>query len=768
MENFKAIIEFTYKLWGSEDGFSICKYKATYDVTLSDNSTIQKTDVITVKGEALPQRKGISYNAVLKPIDDKKYGRQYELLSSEPVPKKGREGTISFLTGIVKGIGKKKASDIYDKFGEDSVRIFKEEPYRLIRIKGISKKSVDKWVESYKEHTIAQDVFEELAPAEIPIATCVRIANILGINAVTRIKENPYCISAINGVGFPTADRVGKMFGFADNCEERIYAASVSVISRFISTGCVGMPAGEFSNRLAKTVCLNQTVAWNAAVGIIKKGRLAYRRINYEGKERFYIYLPMVKAAEEELAKRIIEVEKSAESMTDLAQKAIAMFPGETQLDPSQNDAVIKAFSAGVSVITGGPGTGKTTIIKRICEIGEKIGYKNKIMLMAPTGKAARRMSECTGRPASTIHSALKIRPNEAESDYIGEEETGTEEIEDCLIIVDEFSMVDMWISKALFDTTKNCRFILVGDSDQLPSVSCGNVLHDMIESGVIPYTTLKYCHRQAEGSTIAYNANLIREGVGNLIESKDFEIRALDPHNTKDYNECLTEVEDLMTQCTLDCRAKGEDVICLAPFHKNPAGVIATNMRIQESVNPTKGELEYTFADGRCFRVGDEVMHIKKNHADVSVLNGDTGVIKRIFKDDDGETSIEVEYDGADEPYYYTRHNIEELTLAYTLTVHKSQGSEYGTVIVCLTRYHGVMLKRNILYTAITRAKKRVIVITSDVQSLDVAVRNNQAEDRYTLLTKYLRDAYFATDTANMSGEKLKSMIDATVVKYA
>ena len=171
-------------------------------------------------------------------------------------------------------------------------------------------------------------------------------------------------------------------------------------------------------------------------------------------------------------------------------------------------------------------------------------------------------------------------------------------------------------------------------------------------------------------------------------------------------------------------------------------------------------------YADG--FRVGDEVMHVKKNHADVSVLNGDTGVIKRIFKDDDGETSIEVEYDGADEPYYYTRHNIEELTLAYTLTVHKSQGSEYDTVIVCLTRYHGVMLKRNILYTAITRAKKKVIVITSDIQSLDVAVRNNQAEDRYTLLTKYLRDAYFATDTANMSGEKLKSMIDATVVKYA
>ena len=487
-------------------------------------------------------------------------------------------------------------------------------------------------------------------------------------------------------------------------------------------------------------------------LGLIKDKKLEYKRCLFKGKELFYIYIPFVKRTEEQLAKEIVQVLKSSDSMSDKAEKTLNKLKGASELDPSQREAVIKAFSAGVSVISGGPGTGKTTTIRKICEVAEEIGYKDCIKLMSPTGKAARRMSECSDRFASTIHSGLNIVPkSEDNSDYIGAEDSKIDEIKDCVIIVDEFSMVDMWLAFTLFTKTRNCRFIFVGDADQLPSVGCGNILHDIIESEVVPCTILKYCHRQDEGSTIAYNANLLKDGVGDLIKSDDFEIITVDPDAKMDIKQCLSVCEEKMVEYYKQFSDAGKDVVCLSPFHKNEAGVIAVNNRVQATVNAEPDGMVYSLPDGRTFRKGDLVMHIKKNHADDEVYNGDVGTVMRVFIDaDEGdELTVEVIFDSKAEPYYYTKRNIDELTLAYALTVHKSQGSEYDTVIVCLTRFHRVMLRRNILYTAITRAKKKVILITSDKQAIESAARNNQTDERYTLLAKYIRDEYYADSKA-------------------
>lgn len=721
-------VNFIYNVFHNDtNGYSVSKFR-----------DIEADKTITCKGYNLPDNKSLTYNFIVEEVEDKKYGRQYEVKSFSEYIEESKDGILSYLSsGIIKGIGKKTAERIFEKYGLDSLDVLENKPERLLEIKGITKAKLEKIIESYQENHIPKELAELLVGDKFSPRITVAVYKKFKKDAYSMICKDPYILCDVKGISFTMADSLRDKLGIDVYDRNRISAAISESIKLNFYSGKVGITMKDLIAYTSKLTGIKDAVLIKKSImSSLTYGDLTYRKIEDNGTVYQYIYNRTIKQAEESLAANISRKLKQQEDYSKKAEEIINTTSFDIVLDESQKKAVIGAFKSGISIITGGPGTGKTTTIRTISVIDKMIRENDNQIFMAPTGRAARRITESSGITAKTIHSALNLRPSDNETIEKYQNDDDDNKIKDNLVIVDEFSMVDMFLALALFERTENCRFIIVGDPNQLPSVGAGNVLRDMIESGVVPTFNLTYTHRQSEGSTIGKNANAMQTGGNGFEEAKDF---------ICDYGKSMKEIEDAIVDTYLKEKEENPEksLVVLCPYKKYDAGMNAINKRLQSAINPFG--MEFKGTGDMVFRVGDPVMHILTNTDDA--VNGDVGTVVYIGQGEE-DFCVEVEYPTADGSFrkQYVAKDINQLTLAYAMTVHKSQGSEYDTAITLLTAAHRNFVTRNIPYTAITRAKKKVYFFSDSRETIKRAIENNHTEGRNTLLWYLLRETNMPT----------------------
>ena len=687
-----------------------------------DTSGNRVTQVKAV-GYCLPTADNLRYEIQGHWRKNPKHGVQYEVESYEEVIVPSKEGIIAYLSsGQIKGIGPKMAERIFDAFGLNTLNVLDHEPEKLLTISGISKTKLKKICDSYLANRGARDVVAFLAPHGITPNRAVQLYREYGNETMEIVKNHPYRLCEIAGIGFRSADQIAMNMGFAKVSAERVDEGLMFTLTEAEGKGHLCMEKKDFvktAMKILDTPELTIDMVANRAARLVSAGRLSC----YKG----YVYRARTAETEQQLAERIHVVQRSSPyaRFSSLNQE----INREEQklgirLDPEQRTAITTALQSPISVITGGPGTGKTSIQKAILDIYRRQNPGGRIVCCAPTGRAARRMEQSTGHPASTVHKALGLIAGD-DGQY-GEPESFDAD----LVLIDEVSMLDIYLAKhVLRSVPKGCQLVLIGDADQLPSVGPGAVLSEIIKSDVIPVVRLDRVHRQNAGSRIATNAKLIRHGNLSLEYGTDFQFL-----DSSSIAESAEKIEKLYLQ---EIAKYGVDnVALLSPYRqKTETGVAALNERIRKDVNPqdpTKGEITL---GKKTFRTGDKVMQIK-NHEDVN--NGDIGYITDISGiGNDAVVCIDFG-DGRNVEYDASELNM--LDLGYASTIHKSQGSEYQSVIINLQCAHSIMLVRPLIYTAITRAKKQVIIV-GERRALCIAIKKQDTEKRGTQLAERLKE---------------------------
>lgn len=687
-----------------------------------DTSGNRVTQVKAV-GYCLPTADNLSYEIQGHWSKNPKHGVQYEVESYEEVIVPSKEGIIAYLSsGQIKGIGPKMAERIFDAFGLNTLNVLDHEPEKLLTISGISKTKLKKICDSYLANRGARDVVAFLAPHGITPNRAVQLYREYGNETMEIVKNHPYRLCEIAGIGFRSADQIAMNMGFAKVSAERVDEGLMFTLTEAEGKGHLCMEKKDFvktAMKILDTPELTIDMVANRAARLVSAGRLSC----YKG----YVYRARTAETEQQLAERIHVVQRSSPyarfSSLDQEINREEQKLG-IRLDPEQRTAITTALQSPISVITGGPGTGKTSIQKAILDIYRRQNPGGRIVCCAPTGRAARRMEQSTGHPASTVHKALGLIAGD-DGQY-GEPESFDAD----LVLIDEVSMLDIYLAKhVLRSVPKGCQLVLIGDADQLPSVGPGAVLSEIIKSDVIPVVRLDRVHRQNAGSRIATNAKLIRHGNLSLEYGTDFQFL-----DSSSIAESAEKIEKLYLQ---EIAKYGVDnVALLSPYRqKTETGVAALNERIRKDVNPqdpTKGEITL---GKKTFRTGDKVMQIK-NHEDVN--NGDIGYITDISGiGNDAVVCIDFG-DGRNVEYDASELNM--LDLGYASTIHKSQGSEYQSVIINLQCAHSIMLVRPLIYTAITRAKKQVIIV-GERRALCIAIKKQDTEKRGTQLAERLKE---------------------------
>lgn len=708
------------KIFQSDDtGFCVLRFKIE-----EKSENYPNTDIMCT-GYYLPNINGFRYVIHGKWIQNKKWGKQFEVISYEEMKEQAQEAILNYLSsGAIKGVGMSISCKIYKEFGEQTLTVLDNNPEKLLSVKGISKAKLKMITDSYAETRCAREVITFLQQYHISASMAFKVYKDMGILAVSKIKENPYELCKYRGLTFEIVDQIGKREGISPTDIKRVKACIRQVLrNNEIETGSLGMDLDTFGNKIL-TMLNNREVTKEfinqSVISLIKEKYIKYKKLSDTEK---YIYLPEVLEMEERTADNIIRLASTDPEAYVKMDALIYDKEGEygIDLDITQISAIKSALENSFTVITGGPGTGKTTIVKIIASIWEKT-HKNKDMLfMAPTGRASRRISESTGYSAMTIHKRLEL---------IDGEDTSEIEINEKLVIVDEVSMLDAYIADKLFAAIKTgAKVILIGDINQLQSVGPGSVLKDIIESGVVNVCNLKTVHRQSDGSSICENADRINNNSTDLIEDDNFKIALC---NTP------AEMQSLMIQNYIrDVKKFGiENVACLCPIKEKVAGVKEMNAALQEIINPPSFGKKEIEKNGMIFREGDMVMQLRN---DVDVSNGDIGVIKKVSALKD-EKSVIVEFFGS-VTATYDWEKMNELTLAYAMTIHKSQGSEYTVIHTCIHKnYPKTMRTRNMLYTSITRSKVYTTIYTDEYRTIEEAVSNKDLKKRITMLTYYLQ----------------------------
>ena len=687
-----------------------------------DTSGNRVTQVKAV-GYCLPTADNLRYEIQGHWSKNPKHGVQYEVESYEEVIVPSKEGIIAYLSsGQIKGIGPKMAERIFDAFGLNTLNVLDHEPEKLLTISGISKTKLKKICDSYLANRGARDVVAFLAPHGITPNRAVQLYREYGNETMEIVKNHPYRLCEIAGIGFRSADQIAMNMGFAKVSAERVDEGLMFTLTEAEGKGHLCMEKKDFvktAMKILDTPELTIDMVANRAARLVSAGRLSC----YKG----YVYRARTAETEQQLAERIHVVQRSSPyarfSSLDQEINREEQKLG-IRLDPEQRTAITTALQSPISVITGGPGTGKTSIQKAILDIYRRQNPGGRIVCCAPTGRAARRMEQSTGHPASTVHKALGLIAGD-DGQY-GEPESFDAD----LVLIDEVSMLDIYLAKhVLRSVPKGCQLVLIGDADQLPSVGPGAVLSEIIKSDVIPVVRLDRVHRQNAGSRIATNAKLIRHGNLSLEYGTDFQFL-----DSSSIAESAEKIEKLYLQ---EIAKYGVDnVALLSPYRqKTETGVAALNERIRKDVNPqdpTKGEITL---GKKTFRTGDKVMQIK-SHEDVN--NGDIGYITDISGiGNDAVVCIDFG-DGRNVEYDASELNM--LDLGYASTIHKSQGSEYQSVIINLQCAHSIMLVRPLIYTAITRAKKQVIIV-GERRALCIAIKKQDTEKRGTQLAERLKE---------------------------
>mgnify|MGYP005757778595 FL=1 len=705
--------------------------------------------LVTVVGKFIDVQIGATVSLEGK-FERSKFGVQYAFTSYELSQPKTIAGIEKYLgSGLIRGVGPITAKNIVEKFGKDTLEVLEYTPEKLSQIRGISEKKAVEIGFSYREHKEVQNTIMFLQSYNISTNMSLKIYNVYREKTTEIVKNNPYkLIEDIDGIGFTTADRIAKNIGIPENSEFRVRAGLIHVLKLSCEkNGNTYLPKNmlfsesskaleleyeentELFNRTFDTLCLDKTCVtlWLENTEIVMLSR-------------YYYY-------ENSIAQKLAWL-KNCSKIEDVdIDDEIENFQLKNKIEfhEEQKNAVKGAIKNGVYVITGGPGTGKTTIIKCILEILENM--QKRVSLVAPTGRASKRMSDSTGREAKTIHRLLEVNVIKTDESYFVHNESNP--LKTDVVIVDEVSMVDCALmSNLLKALPRDCKLILVGDKDQLPSVGAGNVLADILASGVIPFCMLTKIFRQSEKSLIITNAHLINEGKMPMIDnsSMDFFFESKnDPELIKN-----TIVNLVTSRLPKYLHVEPKEIQVLAPMKAGVCGIENLNRTLQEEINP-KSETKPQIEVGQTiFRLGDKVMQITNNYDLVwkkqgkyameegqGVFNGDIGYIT-LIDPHSGEMNVEFE-DGRN--CLYTRPDLSDLSLSYAITIHKSQGSEFDTVIIPAVAGPSIILTRNLIYTAVTRAKKMVVIV-GEKQYLKRMVSNKYTATRFTLLKKLLINA--------------------------
>ena len=673
-------------------------------------------------GYCLPTAENLRYNMQGHWSRSAKHGIQFEVDTYDEVIVPTKEGIIAYLTsGQIKGIGPKTAEKIYSMFGASTLQILDSDPERLLEVPGISATKLKKISDSYLASRGARDVVAFLAPHGISPNRAVKLYRQYGDDTMNIVRNHPYQLCEMAGIGFRTADKIAMSMGFDRLSPERVDEGLLFTLTEAETKGNLCMEKHEFIRqglKLLDTAELTEQMAAARAVRLLRDGKI----VTYHG----WVYRPRAEETEKRLADRIHSLQNSyLRCEPEILESEIVQIEEKLRLslNTEQRTAVATALTEALTIITGGPGTGKTLTQRALLALYRKRHPTGRIVCCAPTGRAARRMEESTGMPATTIHKALGLITGE-DGSYCEPDTLDAD-----LVLVDEVSMMDIYLAEHLLRAIpRGCQAIFVGDADQLPSVGPGAVLSELIGCGAIPVIRLQKIYRQSRGSRIATNASLIRNGNLGLEYGSDFRfVESSDLANSAEQIERIYLEE--ISRCGVD------NVALLTPFRqKTETGVAALNERLRDKINPPGPAKPEVVFGKRSFRKGDKVMQVK-NYEDVS--NGDIGYIAQIRKEGN-DSFLAVDF-GDGRMVEYENNDLDMLTHAYATTIHKSQGAEYRSVIINLQCAHAVMLVRPLIYTAITRAKERVILV-GERRALCIAISRTDTERRGTRLADRIR----------------------------
>ena len=717
--------------------------RVTYSEAESGFAVVQlqapgEPEPVTVVGNLMNVASGISLRLKGQWTEHPRYGRQFRALWAYPDIPTTRRGVERYLgSGLIRGIGPTLAKRIVSRFGKKTIDILDHDIQRLLEVKGIGSSKLKEIKKAWFDHKQIHDVMLFLQSHGVSSSLANKIFKTYGYGTLSAVREDPFQLADdITGIGFLTADRIASQMGFAPHHPQRIQAGVLYVLKQLSDEGHVFYPYGELVVKARTILKCDEPLVSAALEGLKEMKKIVIQTLTIQGADQpapvqavylapYYIYETFIAQVLGRLAQTPLQrTHINAQKALEWVQEQLKL-----QLARRQAQAVAMALQQNILVITGGPGTGKTTIIRAITRLFERLGAQ--ILLAAPTGRAAKRMSETSGRTAKTIHRLLEYSPTQG-----GFQRNETHPLDCQLLIVDEVSMVDAplmyYLLKAVpADTT----LILVGDNHQLPSVGPGNVLQDIIVSQVVPVVTLNEIFRQDAAGRIIINAHRINAGKVPLPEpaqemKNDFYF--ISQNNPQKILELILKItsQRIPRRFGLD---PVDDIQVLTPMHKGILGAKNLNQQLQQLLNPNN---VYLKKGDKYFRLNDKVMQIRNNYTK-EVFNGDIG---RIVAIDATSATLTIRFD--DRRVAYDYGELEDIVSAYAISIHKSQGSEYAAVVVPVTTQHYIMLQRNLLYTAVTRGKQ-LVVLVGDRRALAIAVKNNTPQLRFTHLAQRLAKAF-------------------------
>lgn len=702
-----------------QDNDDICKIA----VFMRIDANGKNQGEVRILGQDLPMMPNVTYQFNGHMEEHSQYGRQFRASDYVQDVGSNEREIVDYLSSL-DGCGRKTAQKIYDAFGNETFRILDIDSQRLSSVKGISSKKASIIKASWDSNQNVAAIYKLLAPYGVTVTLASKAYKRFSDQTEDLIEHHPYDLAMIHGITFEMMDAVAFDKGIDINDADRISCAAWDVLTANESDGHLGMLPDDFTQAMSVKLnsgrypMIGNNVLSTAINDLLFTNYMMFTSVGRPA-GGCYIYRMCTREVELVVANAIQRHMCKIRPPENLRQMIIEEFRiADMKPDPSQIKAVETVFCNRLSIITGGPGTGKTTIICIIKAIYRRLNPDGEICFLAPTGRAARRLSDSVGAKASTIHSRLKMYGDED-----GDEMQTQDTIQEGMVVLDEASMTDIWTARALLSATNtSSRMVFVGDPAQLQSVGAGAFFRDMIDSGCIPVASLNCIYRQALNSAIILNAQKIENGNINLCAGSDFEIH--------DHLQGDNLYKAMARAYIQDARIYGiMQTVCLVPTRKEVADM---NQRIQALINPAAGDMSELKSGGQLFRVGDLVMELTNTE---TVVNGDIGTITNV---DPINRIVTVHYDNK-YIVVYEKKELERITLAYAMTVHKAQGSEYASVITCLQDCNGYMKVRSLVYTAITRAKT-ICRFYGSYQALQVAAQTDDSTRRQTLLAQDIR----------------------------
>ncbi|MCL4371277.1 MAG: ATP-dependent RecD-like DNA helicase [Chloroflexi bacterium] len=722
LTSLEGVIErITYS--NDENGYTIARLQPA-----------EERELVTIVGNLPTLNVGESLRLQGRWTNHPRFGRQFQVEHYQLLLPATVEGIRRYLgSGLIKGIGPVTAGRIVDRFGLETLEVIEKAPARLIEVPGLGNKRAEMITQAWEAQKVIQEVMVFLQSLQINASLAVRIYKHYGDASPSIVQKEPYRMAReVFGIGFLTADKIARSVGIPQDSMERAMAGLLHVLSEASDDGHTYLPRPELVEKSAEMLEAPAERVETAIDRLIAE-RAVWSEITPDHEA---VYLLPLHYAELGVANRV-------KGLLSHPIDRLRVFQGVdfenafgflkerdgVELTERQQEAVISALTRKVTAITGNPGTGKTTCIRSLIRLAET--KKMAVVLAAPTGRAAKRLSEATDRPAKTIHRLLELRPG-GDARYKQEEPLPAD-----LVIVDETSMMDVLLTNALFKAVSpEAHLVLVGDVDQLPSVGPGNVLRDIIDSGAVSVVRLDAIFRQAQESSIIVNAHRINAGEMPVFDrgyGESFLVQEEDPEKVFEI------IVDLVSQRIP--RKFGHHPVhgiqVLSPMHRGKAGVAFLNEQLQQHLNPPSPDKAEKRFGGKLFRVGDKVMQIRNNY-EKEVFNGDSGRVAAI---DQEEQTVMVAFDD-DRLVGYDFSELDELVHAYAISVHKAQGAEYPAVVIPILTQHYLLLQRNLVYTALTRAKKLVVLVGTK-KALAIAIKNNKIAARYSGLKRKLSEGY-------------------------